>query len=149
MSENFEEFANPTRHNLKEIVSEMIQPNQALRPIRQEFKQSINAYFAEQPPFPTRGENINADISKYVKLVSYCLEAGDTEILRTWGIEEVRKNPRQMLVSHDIGEYGSICQIAREESQTSLEEDCWTILIEFFLSLSPNQLTLDKTYERR
>ena len=148
MPTNFEEFADPTRHDLKFLVDKMSQPQKALQPLRQEFKQSINAYFAQQPPFPSKGKNINADISKYVKLVSYCLEAGDTEILRKWGISEVRKNPGKMLVSNDISEYADICRGAREESETSLEEDCWTILTEFFLSLSPTQAVLDKIYNR-
>lgn len=146
MTVGFEEFSDPTKHDLKHLVSEMSQPRNALQHLRKEFKQSIDAYFTEQPPFPTEGDSINSDITAYVKLISYCLEAGDTEILRKWGIEAVKKNPKSMLKSDDIGEYGNICQIARERSKTSLEEDCWTILTEFFLSLSPNQTVLDKIY---
>jgi hypothetical protein len=140
MCTSFEEFFDPPQSKLKNLVDAMSQPKESLEALRKEFKKSINNYFEQRPPFPTGGKEINDDIYTYVKLISYCLEAGDTGILKRWGIVEVGKNPQKMLVSNNFSLYCTICQKGREQqSKTSLEEDCWTMLVEFFLSLSLNE----------
>lgn len=136
MPNSFEDITNPTRHNLLNLVSMMADPRQQFDHLRTELKQSIYDYFNESPPFPTQGSEIQTDISKYIRLIVYCLEAGDTDILKEWGIRKVQVNPSQMLVSTEFQRYRIACQNARRRSKTSLEEDCWTLLIEFFTSLS-------------
>lgn len=132
----FEEFANPTKSTLRSLVNAMFGPGQKLNKLRNDFKQSIEEYFALQAPFPTYGQEIEDDIEQYVKLVSYCLEAGDTQILSKWGIDAIKSNPAGMLVSENFQEYLASFEVGREESETRLEEDCWTMLSSFFSSLA-------------
>ncbi|OUC13434.1 MAG: hypothetical protein B0A82_17390 [Alkalinema sp. CACIAM 70d] len=142
MPHDFGEFPNPLRNHLRELFETMSQLQEEIAKLshqlsdsRQAFKQSIEDFF-QQPnhnPFPTEG-TIDSDVEQYTRLVSYCLEAGDTEILDRWGIQNIRTNPA-ILASRDYELYYLAFSNAREISETHLEEECWIKVIEMFTSL--------------
>jgi hypothetical protein len=142
---NFEEFPNPLRQSLIELsqamknVREQIQRlSHKLDNSRNDYKQAIFDFFNQNSPFPTEGE-IDDDLDLYMNLVSYCLDAGDPEILDKWGIADVYQNPIEMLASTNYELYLYTFQEARKEAETALEETCWEKLIHMFYSLSNPQ----------
>lgn len=139
MLNDFKEFPNPLRSNLRELFDTMSRLQEEIAKLsarlsdsRQAFKQSIEDFFQQpnQNPFPTKG-TIDDDIEQYTRLVSYCLEAGDTEILNRWGIQNILPNPG-ILASEDYELYSLAFNNAREISETPLEEECWIKVIEMF-----------------
>jgi Phycobilisome protein len=139
MLNDFKEFPNPLRSSLRELFDTMSRLQEEIAKLsarlsnsRQDFKQSIEDFFQQpnQNPFPTGG-TIDDDFEQYVRLVSYCLEAGDTEILSRWGIQNILANPG-ILASENYELYSLAFNNAREESETPLEEECWIKIIEMF-----------------
>lgn len=139
MPHDFREFPNPLRNHLRELFETMSQLQEEIANLsdrlsdsRQAFKQSIEDFFQQpnQNPFPTEG-TIDSDVEQYTRLVSYCLEAGDTEILDRWGIQNILTNPT-ILASSDYELYYLAFNNARETSETPLEEECWIKVIEMF-----------------
>jgi hypothetical protein len=139
MPNNFEEFPSPLRNNLRKLFATMSHVQQEIAKFstllansRQDFKQSIEDFFQQQNPFPIQEGKIEDDIEQYTRLVSYCLDAGDSEILDRWGIQAIRSNPVHMLASDNYGLYHLAFNEARKRSETPLEEECWIKIIELF-----------------
>jgi len=143
MTSFFSEFPLQTKNSLEEIVEQMGElKNQidnlqtTLQQSRQSFKDEINSYFAQVgEPFPTNGHSIADDIEQYIKLVSYCLEAGDSELLQQWGIESIREDASK-LASDDFQDYCGAFEVLIEGSEVELEQMCFIELKNFFLTLA-------------
>jgi len=140
MLNDFEEFPSPLRNNLRELFDTMNELQEEIENLstrlsgsRQAFKRSIEDFFQQENrnPFPTKRGMIEDDVEQYTRLVSYCLDSGDTDILDRWGIQNIRANP-DMLASNDYELYYLAFNNARASSETPLEEECWIKIIELF-----------------
>ncbi|MGD1908315.1 MAG: hypothetical protein ACFB0C_20320 [Leptolyngbyaceae cyanobacterium] len=136
--DRFAEFPKPVRDNLKTLLSAMngfqdkiSQLSKDLDSNRDEYKLHINQFFEETPPFPTHGK-IEDDIETYIKIVGYCLDLGDTELLDKWGICEISASPSETLASDDYELYLLTFNSARMNSQTPLEEKCFEKIANLF-----------------
>jgi hypothetical protein len=120
---------------LKGLVEEM-------QSLRTQYKEKIDQCLNQKPPFPIQAkaneDPVEKDVEQFVRLVSYCLDAGDTEILETWGIKAVN-DKLEILSSKDYGEYCEAFKVLEEESELELEKACMQKLVQFFHNLSsPN-----------
>ena len=104
-----------------------------MQDLRTKYKDRINDCLQHNPPFPTQAR-INEDIAQFVRLVSYCLDVGDTEILDTWGIQLV-SNDLRLLASQNYVEYKNTFKVLWERSEVDLEKYCMQKLVQFFVSL--------------
>lgn len=150
MCNKFGSFSESTRgelttlaDNMNDVRSQISDLQAALNHSRSLYKQKINEFYRQFPdkqPFPTYGREIRDDIAQYYVLISYCLDAGDTELLNNWGIIPVGQNPCNYLVSNDFQKYCAACGVALERSKTELEENCWRMLIKMFSQMGvPSQ----------
>ena len=126
--ESLSEGMNKTRRQIEDLQLE-------LGGSRKRYKEKVEKYFQSAPPFPTGGKEVQQDIAQYLLLTALCLDAGDTDILKKWGIDLVCENPCALLASSEFQKYCQACEKALNKSKTPLEEDCWKLLITMFSSL--------------
>jgi hypothetical protein len=129
----FEEFPNEKDH-LQELVAAMQDLQSQLRQTRAEFKEQLYVCLKRENPFPTR-RGMQGDVSQFIKLVGYCLYAGDMDILMNWGIKPVKKN-RELLSSDNYELYKTTFEVLAKKSKEELEKQCHLKLTELFAALA-------------
>jgi hypothetical protein len=112
---------------------------------RKNYKEIVNDCYKKQdakkllfPPMrECYEENFVADLMQYDELVAHCLRAGDTDLLKTWGIDPIFSQPsglHRLALRDDMECYVNSFNDCIQNSQTDLEETCWIILRDKFLN---------------
>lgn len=160
MCNNFNSFLEPTRSELTNLAGSMNDAKKEITDLQDElrksqssYKQKIKDYFKERPdeqPFGRKKAKISDDIAQFLLLISYCLDAGDTELLEEFGVKPVETSPKTTLATTDYGKYLSSCEKGLKKSKRGLEEDCWRKLMKLFSDLSGAVVTqIEPTHQRK
>ena len=137
---SFEDCPNQ-RERLEGLVEIMQNLRNQLNQARTEYKQQLSKCLDQQRPFPTKG-SLDDDIRQYIRLVGYCLSAGDVEILKAWGIKPVEQNLCLLAEPGSLGEYCDWFDDLLEESEEDLEKTCFRELKSFFYNLANQSVAL-------
>lgn len=139
---NFQAFLNPLSQKEKQDFKDALEKVKAGR---KHYKEIVNCCYKKQdaegrlfPPMRADDEkNFEADLIHYDELVAHCLRAGDTDILKTWGIDPIFSQPSGLhrLASRNHMEcYVNSFNDYIHNSKTDLETICWIILRNKFKS---------------
>jgi hypothetical protein len=123
-----------------------------LRKSQSSYKQKIKDYFKERPddqPFGCKKARPSDDMEQFLLLISYCLDAGDTELLEEFGVKPVAASPATTLATTDYKKYLRACEKGLQRSKRGLEEDCWRKLTKLFSNLSGLTVNNDQLTQQR
>jgi hypothetical protein len=123
------------RERLEELVEFMRDLRNQLNQARAEYKQQLYKCLNQQNPFPTNG-TLDDDIRQYIRLVGYCLSAGDVDILKKWGMEPIERNLSLLAEPGSLEEYCDWFDDLLEEGEEDLEKTCFRALKSFFSNLA-------------
>lgn len=137
---SFEDCPNQ-RERLEGLVEIMRDLRNQLNQARTEYKQQLSKCLDQQRPFPTKG-SLDDDIRQYIRLVGYCLSAGDTEILKVWGIKPIEQNLYLLAEPGSLNVYCDWFDDLLEESEEDLEKTCFRELKSFFYNLAHQSVVL-------
>ena len=129
---------------LHRLSQENAQLSEQMQEIRAKYKESANAYYktldTQGQLFPQGREdckpNVLDDIRQYDRLIADCLQAGDTELLKTWGIAPIfsHSSGENRLASQNLESYIESWTDYINESQHDFEKICWIVLRDTFQS---------------
>lgn len=137
---SFEDCPNQ-RERLKGLDQIMRDLRNQLDLARAEYKQQLYKCLSQRQPFPTQG-NLEDDIRQYIRLVGYCLSAGDLDILKKWGIDPIERNLSLLAEPGSLEEYCDWFDDLLAEGEEDLEKTCFRELKGFFSNLANHDVVL-------
>ena len=114
-------------------------PNALNEPLRK----TVNSHFEECNPFPVASKNIEGDIEQFIKIVGYCLDVGDTELLDTWVVKAIQEDPC-VLSSQEYDLYFAAVKTWLRNAEVDLEIRCVNKILDMFQIL--NQDTIQRSH---